>query len=475
VNRKLEKLEEQGKTAMILANKDGIIGAVAVADTVKPTSREAVAKLQKLGIEVFMITGDNVRTARAIALQVGITNILAEVLPEDKANEVKKLQSAGKKVAMVGDGINDAPALAQANLGIAMGSGTDVAMETGGIVIMKDDLNDVVTAFQLSRETMSKIKQNMFFALFYNVIGIPVAARIFVAFGLILKPELAGLAMALSSISVVSNSLLLKFFKPNKRNYASIVAPLIMVLVFTGIFFEFARFSSGMENQATELIVSVDVASTLNTFVATSDTKMNFAEGNPKLFLATNVIPGDLVAAEGVLKLNDNEMIIGATEAAMMKEEKLIKGVGDTLTNFFGLPSVKIVGILKPTGTIVDDYHFVNKATWSRVDSVAVVKSVAEKEVIKNFYFTTASNVPEKLKSSIFSFDPTRIGANVYSPMYIGSSEAQMMIDKKLINKQGDTLDAFFGNKVIIAGILPETKTILDQFHFVGDRFTIVQ
>ncbi|KKP90814.1 MAG: Copper-exporting P-type ATPase A [Parcubacteria group bacterium GW2011_GWA2_36_10] len=248
INRKLEKLEDQGKTAMILADKETVLGVIAVADTVKATSREAVAKLQKLGVEVYMITGDNVRTARAIAAQVGISNILAEVLPEDKASEVKKLQASGKKVAMVGDGINDAPALAQANLGIAMGSGTDVAMETGGIVIMKDDLNDVVTALQLSRETMSKIKQNMFFALFYNIIGIPVAARIFVSFGLILKPELAGLAMALSSISVVSNSLLLKLFKPNKRNYISMIAPLVMVLIFTGIFFAFARFSSDMGN-----------------------------------------------------------------------------------------------------------------------------------------------------------------------------------------------------------------------------------
>ncbi|MFA6526303.1 MAG: heavy metal translocating P-type ATPase [Candidatus Buchananbacteria bacterium] len=249
INRKLSKLEEQGKTAMILATKTEILGAVAVADTVKATSAEAVAKLKKLGIAVYMITGDNERTARAIASQVGIENVLAEVLPEDKANEVKKLQQAKYKVAMVGDGINDAPALAQAELGIAMGSGTDVAMETGGIVIMRDDLNDVVTAFQLSRETMGKIKQNMFFALFYNVIGIPIAARVFMAFGLVLKPELAGLAMAFSSISVVGNSLLLKYFKPNKRNYISLIAPLIMVLVFTFAFFEFAKLSSNMENQ----------------------------------------------------------------------------------------------------------------------------------------------------------------------------------------------------------------------------------
>ena len=219
---------------------------IAVADTVKETSKEAVASLKKRGIEIYMITGDNRRTAEAIAREVGIDHVLAEVLPEDKASEVKKIQENGKKVAMVGDGINDAPALAQADIGIAMGSGTDVAMEAGGIVIMKNDLRDVVTAFDLSKETMGKIKQNMFFALFYNVIGIPIAARVFMSIGLVLKPELAGLAMAFSSISVVSNSLLLRYFRPGKRNYISMIAPIAMMLFFTFFFIEFGRISSSM-------------------------------------------------------------------------------------------------------------------------------------------------------------------------------------------------------------------------------------
>lgn len=248
IEDKLIELESQGKTAMILSTGKEVVGIVAVADTVKDTSKEAVARLKKMGIEVYMITGDNERTAKAIAQQVGITNILAEVLPEDKAYEVKKLQAQGLRVAMVGDGINDAPALAQSDLGIAMGSGTDVAMETGEIVIIKDDLRDVVTAIQLSKETMSKIKQNMFFALFYNVIGIPIAAGAFISLGLVLKPELAGLAMALSSISVVTNSLLLRGFRPGKRNYVSMIAPVIMVIVFSLLFLEFAKISSQMKS-----------------------------------------------------------------------------------------------------------------------------------------------------------------------------------------------------------------------------------
>ena len=209
----LEKLEKQGKTAMILATKTSLLGVIAIADTIKDSAKEAIEMLKKRGVDVWMITGDNEMTAQAIASQVGISNVLAEILPQDKAIQIKKLQEQGKKVAMVGDGINDAPALATSDLGISMGSGTDVAIETGEIVIIKNDLRDVVYALDLSKATVGKIKQNMFFALIYNVLGIPIAARAFFFLGLVLKPELAGLAMTLSSVSVVSNSLLLKRFK----------------------------------------------------------------------------------------------------------------------------------------------------------------------------------------------------------------------------------------------------------------------
>ncbi|MBU0615030.1 MAG: heavy metal translocating P-type ATPase [Nanoarchaeota archaeon] len=199
----IHELEEQGKTVMVLGSRKKVLGIVAVADTIKETSRAAVTKLQNMGIFVYMITGDNKRTANAIAKQAGINHVFADVLPEDKAKYVKKLQRKGK-VAMVGDGINDSPALAQADIGIAMGSGTDVAMETGNIVLMRNDLLDVPRSIKLSRMTMAKIRQNMFWALFYNTLGIP-----FAAMGL-LNPMIAGAAMAFSSVSVVANSLHLK-------------------------------------------------------------------------------------------------------------------------------------------------------------------------------------------------------------------------------------------------------------------------
>ena len=367
--RKLTRMEEQGKTAMILATKKEVLGLIGVADTVKETSREAVEMLMKMGIEVWMITGDNTRTAKAIAAQVGITNVLAEVLPQDKANEVKKLQDAGKKVAMVGDGINDAPALAQADLGIAMGSGTDVAMEAGGIVIIKNDLRDVVHALELSKTTVQKIRQNMFFALFYNVIGIPIAARIFSFVGLVLKPELAGLAMALSSVSVVGNSLLLRRYKPGKKNYLSMYAPAVMMVAFTFLFIEFARFSSTMA-------------------------------------------------------------------AAPENMEK-------------------------------------NKAAQVQTDKNVI--SVKTPEGMEKQFYLIGGNTPEDVRIRVpqDGFNAVYIGGKKYVPVYIGYDEAQVMIKEKLFTKEGDTISGFFGNDVIVSGILAKTNSSLDNYHFVQEGFTI--
>jgi Cu+-exporting ATPase len=212
-----DRLASEGKTPMYVSVENNLAGIIAVADVVKESSAKAIKTLHKMGIEVAMITGDNIRTAEAIAKQVGIDRVLAEVLPQDKASEVKKLQQEGKKVAMVGDGINDAPALAQADIGIAIGSGTDVAMESADIVLMRSDLMDVPTAIQLSKSTIRNIKQNLFWAFGYNVAGIPIAAGLLHAFGgPLLNPVFAAAAMSMSSVSVLTNALRLKRFKPYK-------------------------------------------------------------------------------------------------------------------------------------------------------------------------------------------------------------------------------------------------------------------
>lgn len=212
VESTMESLEAQGRTAMIAAKDDHVMGLVAVADTLKENSKEAVEKIRSMGIEVVMITGDNRRTADAIASSIGITRVLAEVLPEDKASEIRKLQEEGRVVAMVGDGINDAPALTQADIGIAMGAGTDVAMESAQIVLIKNDLRDVIASIRLSRLTMNKIKQNLFWAFGYNTLGIPLAAGLLypVVKTILISPELAAAFMALSSVSVTTNSMLMK-------------------------------------------------------------------------------------------------------------------------------------------------------------------------------------------------------------------------------------------------------------------------
>ncbi len=207
VEDKLQKLENDGKTAVLVAHDKNIKGIIAIADVIREESKQLVEELNNIGKEIIMLTGDNKRTAEAIAKQLGITQVLAEVLPGEKAAKIEELQHQGKNVAMVGDGINDAPALAKANVGIAIGAGTDVALETGGIILVKNDLRDVIKAIKISEYTLKKIKQNLFLAFVYNILAIPIAA-----IGL-LNPMIAALAMALSSISVVSNALLMKRFR----------------------------------------------------------------------------------------------------------------------------------------------------------------------------------------------------------------------------------------------------------------------
>ena len=212
---KLSKFENEGKTAVFIAVDDSLSGIIAIADTLKETTEDAIKGLKKMGLNVVMITGDNKQTAGAIAKQVGIENIIAEVLPQDKSEEVKRLQESGEVVAFVGDGINDAPALAQSDVGIAIGSGTDIAIESGEIVLIKNDIMDALAGIQLSKKVMGRIKENLFWAFAYNSVLIPVAAGVlYPFFGITFRPEFAGLAMALSSVSVLTLSLLLKGYVP---------------------------------------------------------------------------------------------------------------------------------------------------------------------------------------------------------------------------------------------------------------------
>lgn len=214
-----DTLASEGKTPLFFASNSEFLGIIAVADVVKPTSKEAIDRLEDLGIEVIMLTGDNKRTAEAIKNELSLNKVIAEVLPADKETEIRKLQESGKKVAMVGDGINDAPALARADVGIAIGAGTDIAIESADIVLIKSDLLDVVTAIHLSKATIRNIKQNLFWAFIYNIIGIPIAAGILYHFlGIKLSPMIAAAAMSLSSVSVVCNALRLKLFKNDSNN-----------------------------------------------------------------------------------------------------------------------------------------------------------------------------------------------------------------------------------------------------------------
>ena len=226
VQNRLETLADEGKTPMLFADADRVLGIISVADVVKPTSREAVRQLKEMGIRVVMLTGDNRRTAEAIRRQLDIDKVIAEVLPQDKEREIAALQQEGKTVAMIGDGVNDAPALARADVGVAIGAGTDVAIESADVVLMKNDLLDVVTAIRLSKAVIRNIKQNLFWAFFYNVLGIPVAAGVYYAsLGLKLSPMIGAAAMSCSSIFVVTNALRLRRFQASKAADSALTRP----------------------------------------------------------------------------------------------------------------------------------------------------------------------------------------------------------------------------------------------------------
>ena len=472
---KMEHLETEGKTVMLLANEQELLGFIAVADTIKPTSLEAIARMKTLGLMVYMVTGDNARTAYAIAQKVGIEHILSDVLPENKALEVKKLQQAGKKVAMVGDGINDSPALAQADLGIAMWSGADVALESGGIIIMRNDLRDILTSIELSHQTVGKIRQNMFFAFFYNILWIPVAAGVFSTLWFILKPELAGLAMALSSVSVVMNSLLLGTFRPGYKNiFSRKIAPILMTIFFIGIFWQFAQFGNIAEAGRSYVTNNPRILSEIQSFMTNTPVKIGFdGLGLPKVFFGTDNMPSGLELRYGYTDLTQHNMIVGWSEAQMMIQEGLIQWVGDELHDFFGVEKVRIVWILKPTGTFLDDAHILSLDNYSRImfkEDLLIIKTPLGE--MKYFYLFDDTNIPVVLKSTLHPTKKSyKVNDKEYMSTYIGYDESKMMQKEKLFSQTYDTIIGLFGSNIIIAGLPKKTFTSLDMMHFVPKIF----
>ena len=300
------KFADEGKTPLYFADESRVLGIISVADVVKPTSEAAIKEFEAMGIEVVMLTGDNKKTADAIRKQLGITRAVAEVLPQDKEREIRKIQEGGRKVAMIGDGINDAPALARADVGIAIGAGTDVAIESADIVLIRSDLLDAVTAVQLSKATIRNIRQNLFWAFIYNTIGIPLAAGVFYSIlGWKLNPMFAGAAMSLSSVSVVSNALRLKFFKPKKAGSDALV-----------------YYGSAAENHADKLIEKDKKDNTdsieNNENICIIDNKENIKEkGDDEM--------------KKILKVEG--MTCGHCKAAVEKALKALDGVEDAVVN----------------------------------------------------------------------------------------------------------------------------------------------
>ncbi len=470
----LDSLEAQGKTTVILANATNSIGIIGIADTVKPTARAAVQKLVSMGIDVIMMTGDQKRTAQSIAASLGIQAVLANVLPGEKVKKIQELQAQGKRVAMVGDGINDAPALAQATLGIAMGSGTDIAMEAGGIVLMRSDPLAVVTSLELSRATMRTIRQNLFFALVYNCIGIPIAARLlYSSFGLFLSPELAGLAMALSSVSVVLNALLLRSFSPQKMRLLPLLAPVIMVIVFLGLFYESAKLSTLLMSSNTRFASLETTHRSLSAINRGDLVGVLSPVGQLKLFLRMPEGGLGVPVSEGVSELSFGDIILGADEAAMMRREKLIGPMNSELRDAFGLEKVRITGVLERTGTVLDDLHVVSAETFDSLASIGDMLIIDDLGVPKIFLRARdAAALPESIRAFLGPND-LQIDESGRASIAIGFREARMMKRRGLIKGEGSLIDGFFGTFVRIGTILPPTKTMLDEVHIVPDALQL--
>ncbi len=470
VKKSYDELLFEWKTVLFLWNNERILALIWVSDSVKETSAKAIKALKNMWIGVFMITGDNKNSANFIASQVWIhtQNVFAEVLPQDKANIIKEIQKRWLKVAMVWDGINDSIAMETSNLWISMGNGNDVALESAEIVLIKNDLEHILTAIDISKKTVAKIKQNLFFSLFYNSLGIPVAAWVFLGLWYFLKPELAGLAMALSSVSVVANSLLLKV----RMKYFSTISLTLLLIAFTSIFISFASFNTTDKFEKAYTINNNSVLTSITELVTTSKNKINITETPaPKIFLFAEKLPENIKLKSWIHSLKEWEMIIWYMEAKMMIDEWLIDWVGSELTNFFGIPKVKIVWILAKTDTAIDDVHILNVAHYEGLigDSESLkYYAPPDKLAIRTFYIFDESNIPKFYQNQININD---IFDGEYQKMYVWYTDANMMENLKLVEALWDKLDNFFGNKVIYYKKLKKNYSAYDMMHFLPKKY----
>jgi P-type Cu+ transporter len=463
-----EQRAGEWKTLIGLRIEDEWIGVVAVADVIKETAPEAIRLLQARGIHVVMATGDTLSTATAIGKQVGITDIHARVLPADKVALVKQYQETWKRVAMIGDGINDSPALSQADVGIVMKSGADVALEAWSVVIMNNDLMSVVHALSLSKASTLKIYQNLFFAFFYNLAGIPLAAWLWASWWIMLKPEFAWLAMALSSVSVVLNALSLKLYDHTRSWLVNRVLPVVLLWFFVLLFREWIFLSwYGALQRGKPIPVANWSLLPVYDGMKQMPTKVTFTDTwVPKLFgylALSEQFPKRLI--ENVTSDSSVDMYIGYMEAQMMWHEWLFTNIGDRLQNFFGIPEVRIAGVLAPTKTFIDEMHFfVNQETYNQVawtENVSFDTTPTNELKVFYLYGTGEWIYPQKL------WTPPTQWNEWYTTMMMWFSEARMMRNEKLYTNVGDRLDGFFWQDVQIWDNLSKTVTALDMMHYL--------
>lgn len=470
IQKNYDELLFEWKTVLFLASEIEILAIISVSDSIKDTSKKAISILQNMWTQVFMITGDNKNSAQFIANQVWIKleNVFAEVLPSEKWNVIKEIKNRWFKVAMVWDGINDSIAMELSDLAMSMWNGNDIALESSDVVLMKNDLFDIIKAIEISKNTVSKIKQNLFFSLFYNSLWIPVAAWVLLSFWYFLKPELAGLAMALSSVSVVLNSLLLKV----RIKYFSFVSLSILLVAFTSIFISFASLNTTDKFEKAYTLNNNEVLTSITEFVTTSKNKINITETPaPKIFLFNEKLPENIKLKSWVNSLKEWEMIIWYMEAQMMIDEWLISWVWDVLNNFFGIDSVKVVWILAKTDTALDDVHILNTTTYDTLiwDSESLkYYGTPDKLAIRTFYIFDENNIPKFFQNQININD---IYDWEYQKMYVWYTDANMMENLWLVEWIWDKLDNFFGNKVIYYKKLRKNYSAYDMMHFLPKKY----